>query len=99
MIDQVKIRMTDSVCIAKFAIIKPEVEIVFSTAEGDYDSLDCHNRVAWELTKAVEAQFQAICERADPQDFIMIKNSSDVDKRLKTYAELYLKRRNEKSTV
>jgi ABC-type cobalamin transport system ATPase subunit len=89
---QIKIRLTDSLCVAKFTYIKPEVELVFPLMNGDQpvtyaEELLMYDKVSDSLDQAIEMQLERICRRCSAQDFVMIKNSIDVDPRLKKYAE------------
>lgn len=96
-----KIRMTDSLCVAKFSYIKPEVELVFtpqSPISGQEEHL-LHEITADALEAVVETQLNRICSRATDQDFVMIKNSVEVDIRLKRAARNFLQAKKERAVM
>lgn len=78
-----KLRATDTLCVGKYAHIKPEVEIEFNDSKPLYEA---EHQLRCYLASLVDAQLQWICERCDIQDFRAIQANPDVDKRLKEYA-------------
>ena len=83
-----KIRLTDSVTIKQYSILKPEVEHEFPTTVPTLEALTATQAL---LDETVDFQLNVIVDRMTPKDIHKTLQDASIDKRFRTKLETAIK--------